>query len=286
MLSDSTAGVKNLSTVERPRVSLKEILLPHPNTHLIFDLKPNMNVTFQRSHVQTNECGFRGPNRKKVREPNTFRIALLGDSFAFGWGVEYEESFGYVLEESLNEKTKGNLRVEVLNFGVPGYSTFQELELFKETAQDYDPDLVLVYIVENDVGHPAFLADPDGSGNIRHLTKEIARRTTERFPNPNHAIGELSEMGRKEGFKVYAVINPNRHEEKVRGQFWALRQKHYGIKQLRIGDRFRELIEERKIPIKSLSLGWDPHPSRVKHALLGEILAEQLWMKNSELKNR
>jgi lysophospholipase L1-like esterase len=72
------------------------------------------------------------------------RILVLGDSFTWGYGVEESERFSQVLEKSLN--------VEVINAGVSGYSTDQELLWYRSEGIKYDSDLVILELAGNDVG--------------------------------------------------------------------------------------------------------------------------------------
>ena len=58
------------------------------------------------------------------KPPNTFRIAVIGDSFAEALQVDLDHTFWSVMERKLAEGWRGNgQRVEVLNFGVSGYGT-------------------------------------------------------------------------------------------------------------------------------------------------------------------
>jgi hypothetical protein len=69
--------------------------------------------------------------------------------------VNLEQTFTYLLEEKLREHDQ---RIEVLNFGVNGYSPIQELLLFKQEGPRYRPDLVIFALfLDNDVSgvHPA-----------------------------------------------------------------------------------------------------------------------------------
>jgi lysophospholipase L1-like esterase len=96
-----------------------------------------------------NSHGFRGGERALAKPSGVFRILVLGDSVAFGQGVAAEATFSDQLERLLNEASS-DLEVEVLNSGVRGYNTYQELLLLKEVGFKFDPDLVLVSYVSND----------------------------------------------------------------------------------------------------------------------------------------
>lgn len=84
------------------------------------------------------------------RPSDVFRIALLGDSVTYGYGVERKNNFASLLESSLNSEGGTGQKYEVYNFGVSGYGTEAELELYKTKVKDYKPDLVLLIYVLND----------------------------------------------------------------------------------------------------------------------------------------
>ena len=100
------------------------------------------------TEIYTNGEGFRVSSAQeeyqKKRPSNTFRILLLGPSFAFGWGVNFEDSFGAHLQRLLAVQNFANgSRIEVLNHGVPGLPAANELEWLKQVGKDYRPDLVV-----------------------------------------------------------------------------------------------------------------------------------------------
>ena len=94
-----------------------------------------------------------GPERAYAKPEGAVRVLLLGDSTGWGWGVEDGEAFARLVEADLGPG------VELINLSVPGYSTDQELLWFESEGLRYDPDLVLIAVVHNDlVGnrHPNF----------------------------------------------------------------------------------------------------------------------------------
>jgi lysophospholipase L1-like esterase len=104
--------------------------------------------------VRTNALGLRGAPASPAKASGTFRILVLGDSFAFGFGVEDGEAFPAVLERRLAPPA-GYERVEVWNAGVAGWSADQYLLLLETRGFAWRPDLVLLAATEND---PADLA--------------------------------------------------------------------------------------------------------------------------------
>jgi lysophospholipase L1-like esterase len=97
-----------------------------------------------RTAVNINEKGLRDRLHSYERQNEMGRILVLGDSFAWGYGVEESERFSQVLEESLD--------VEVINAAVSGYSTDQELLWYRNEGIKYETDLVILVLAGNDVG--------------------------------------------------------------------------------------------------------------------------------------
>jgi lysophospholipase L1-like esterase len=119
---------------------------------------------------------MRDQERSLQKERGVYRIVCLGDSHTFGWGVEQEETYPARLEEMLAKKYTGKA-FEVLNHGVPGYNTVQEVASFAEKIDDLDPDMVIINYVNNDMDLPNFLADrPDPLTLRRSYLTELLRR--------------------------------------------------------------------------------------------------------------
>jgi lysophospholipase L1-like esterase len=104
---------------------------------------------------------MRGPEAQRRKPPDLWRIAMIGDSVTYGLGVEAAQSFSSLLESELNAAGLGP--VEVLNFGVPGYNTFQEYTLLKHRVLEYDPDLVVMTFSPDDVETTPVIINVGGS---------------------------------------------------------------------------------------------------------------------------
>jgi hypothetical protein len=265
-------------------ISLRAIVQTHPNDSIIYTLRPNLNLRFVRANVTTNSCGMRSPERPLTKDPGTYRIALLGDSFAFGWGVEQSATFAQRLEDNLNRMARGEAKFEVLNFGVPGYSTFQEVALFEERGLEFNPDAVLVYFVQNDFGMPFFVRDLDGSGGIfssitfLQIGKKLFdpdalnRQITRLGLDPNRALERLAGICQDRGLRCFLTINPRKSWKNDLNRLpSAKRNPNMRFIPLRQG--LLEFIKREKIPERDLTLSFDPHPSEVRHAIIGGLLA-------------
>jgi hypothetical protein len=99
------------------------------------------------SYVRINSDGLIDREHTKAKPPNAFRIAVLGDSMVEAMQLPRGNNFCSVMEQELNRcgAFKGKT-VEVINFGVGGYSTAQELLTLRDHAWAYSPDIVVLAI--------------------------------------------------------------------------------------------------------------------------------------------
>jgi len=128
----------------------EELYRPSLVSGLSYEMVPGRSGTFEDMPVRTNSLGMRGPEPASP-DPSLCRVAAVGDSFTFGFGVEEEASYPAVLEEILNRSAGGReRRFEVLNFGVVGYNTQDEAVVIEHKALPLDPRLVVIGYVLND----------------------------------------------------------------------------------------------------------------------------------------
>ncbi len=94
--------------------------------------------------VRTNSQGFRGPDRPLKLPAEQRRVVVLGDSFTWGFGVEEDETFVSQMDAGLGDG------FDVVNLGVSGYSTDQELLLYRQHGRRYGADVVVLVVATND----------------------------------------------------------------------------------------------------------------------------------------
>ena len=108
-----------------------------PDPELFWRLRPG-SVFDAEAPVPINALGYRGPIPERPRAPGRRRVAVLGDSVAFGGPVAWPEI--------LAERTGA----EVLNFGVPGYTAVQGERQWTRDVAPLLPDVVVVAYGWND----------------------------------------------------------------------------------------------------------------------------------------
>lgn len=115
---------------------------------------------------EINSQGNRGPEYTDSQLANRYRIVVLGDSFAEGVGVTYENTALKLLEDKLNtpintdstNSIDNNIGIDgnrqlyaVINTGTCGYSTDQELLYFRHRGKQFKPQLTIVMLCHNDI---------------------------------------------------------------------------------------------------------------------------------------
>ena len=151
------------------------ILVPDATFRVLADIftrdaDPRIGYAMKRDYagaafcvpLRTNSLGFRGREWAPAKAAGTLRIALLGDSHAFGYGVAFEQTLSDRLEKRLQRRLARP--VEVLNFGVNGYLLTQQLAVLETKVLPLSPDLVLMLTGNNDVGPPLWV---DAAGWLR-----------------------------------------------------------------------------------------------------------------------
>lgn len=100
--------------------------------------------------VRVNSLGLRDEEFALEKPPDTRRVLCLGDSFTFALGVRLEDLYAKQLERQL-ANTAGAGRIQVINAGVAGYNTRQELITYLTLGVALDPDLVVLGFYWNDL---------------------------------------------------------------------------------------------------------------------------------------
>lgn len=103
-----------------------------------------------RVEFRSNALGYRGPVYDGPRDPGVLRIACLGDSYTWGLGVHGPETYPVRLGELLSPAV-GAGRVEVMNFGFPGYNTTNELNCYRKVVRPLAPDIVVLGVTPEDI---------------------------------------------------------------------------------------------------------------------------------------
>jgi len=131
-----------------------------------YALRPNAegwDVMESEVYIRVNSGGLRDRERIVPRPRQTLRVAALGSSEAAAFEVPLEETFEAEIERNLAPliARRGN-HVEVLNFGVPGYSLSQQYLTLKNYVWKYDPQIVVLVWNQYNLLRNTEETNPDG----------------------------------------------------------------------------------------------------------------------------
>lgn len=140
-----------------PELHRKEFVF---NKYLFWEARPYGEAYGRK----VNNKGFRGEDFEEQKGVNTIRVILLGDSCTFQAEVEDQKTGAYLLQRML-EKNFPNKNIQVLNMGMPGYSSLQGLRLLKMKALKYSPDILLVSYGHNDAVSSMYFTDKEQVAN-------------------------------------------------------------------------------------------------------------------------
>ncbi|HXD30919.1 MAG TPA: SGNH/GDSL hydrolase family protein [Pyrinomonadaceae bacterium] len=130
-----------------------------------YALRPNMNGWYRKegaAYIRINADGLRDREHAVTKPAGTIRIAVIGDSYPEALPVNIEDAFWSVMAGKIEQcGAFGSNKIEVINFGVSGYGTTQELLTLRDQVWKYSPDVVMLTVTTNN----------DISDNLRELKK-------------------------------------------------------------------------------------------------------------------
>ena len=292
------------------RARLGHIVRLSPDPRMVYELVPGLDVTFLGAPLRTNADGFRGPVVPPARTRPAVRVVGLGDSVMFGWGVSEEDSYLSRLAPLL-EATSAGVAWEVVNTAVPGYNTVMEVATLEAKGLRFDPDLVILNFVGNDLGLPNFIEERPDVLSLRHsFLLDFVRARLRGHPEEGPRLVGVSPEDRRFGGEADLARVPRRYRALVGPQSWRaamerLRElartrgfevlvlahpevfgyardttQDLGFALVETGPAVRAWAREHGLadiqqPPLTLTPG-DPHPSAIGHTIIAAVLAERL----------
>ena len=180
-----------------------------------YALRPRAEGWYRKegeAYIRINSDGLRDREHEISKPSDTIRIAVLGDSYPEALAVTQEEAFWSVMERKIQECSTAGKKFEVLNFGVSGYGTAQELLTLREEVWKYSPDVVLLAITTNNdiVDNSRDLKKTDGIPYFVHtnnrLTLDDSFKTSRAFLWRQSSISGFGRWLRNHSRFVQALI--------------------------------------------------------------------------------
>ncbi|HEX3244506.1 MAG TPA: SGNH/GDSL hydrolase family protein [Chloroflexota bacterium] len=305
--------VLRLIDLGHPYYSAPEAYVPKPAPNWLFALKPGFQGRSEGTWISVNSQGLRDGEYGAQPAPGTLRVLTLGDSVTFGPGVALEQTFSKVLERRLSA-ADASRTYEVLNAGVVGYNTVQELTLFREVGTQYHPNLVVLTFLVNDLLDTFTIFDhqyePEGrlaalklwlrqesylyrlvqntywqlANDARRTGPPVeATRPRARLEERQSEIVRLRDDVRGSGAELFLALYPDNLEDAVSpgpdGESRTMRQEMLSFAEragIPVLDLTAVIGDVRDPRAREMRLREDPHPSVAGHAAIGNALASAL----------
>jgi hypothetical protein len=207
---------------------------------IVYELEPGLRGRFESKLFETSSDGLRSGERTREKTDGTVRIVGLGDDAMLGLGLAQGQTYLDLIGRQLNEEAAEGVRYETLNFAAPAYNTAMEVATFEHRASRFDPDLVVLHYVGDDVNLPRFLPASLGASSPSYLY-DFLRATFDPPENPDDNR-TLKQAGRVDQKQRQAMEEKYAYMGGVEGVEKALA-------------RLGELTREREIPVILLMLG-------------------------------
>jgi lysophospholipase L1-like esterase len=147
------------------------------NPYLLWEYAPGIRVESQAT-VSINRLGLRGGEPVIPKPPGILRVLATGDSSVYGYNVDDDKVFLQVAARALGEGVQG------WNAAIPGYSTFQTINLLEMRALALEPDLVVLGNLWSDNNFDSFVDvellesysrfEAGWSGRVHRLLRPLA----------------------------------------------------------------------------------------------------------------
>jgi hypothetical protein len=143
-----------------------------------------------RYRLVTNSLGFKDASPRTVPlKPASRRVLLIGDSFAEGIGMDYEDSFAGLLQRAGQQRSE---KIEFLNAGVASYSPviyYKKIKYLLELGLQFDE--VVVFSDTSDVADEAssyFCLDDDPKYRAHCTPGEGSMQPAETAPKKSNFL--------------------------------------------------------------------------------------------------
>ncbi len=166
--------------------------------------------TRRRDRRPTNSLGYRDLERAEAKPAGERRVVSLGDSFAWGVGIEFDDTYARRVERALGRRP--GERWEVVQLARPGMGTVEQAQQLAEEGLAYGPDVVVLGFVLND-------SEDENAAEARRARdwEETRRERQER--RAGRGVLDRSVVWRFVSGRLEATVENRRRLEGYRSQF-------------------------------------------------------------------
>jgi len=115
-----------------------------------YKLTPNWELNHTTLKEKINSLGFKNPEININKDKGTYRIICIGGSLVYGRGNN-DGTWPYFLDQIFDNNISSTQNIEVINAGVPGYTSYHTLTQTITKIMDLEPDLIISYQLFTDL---------------------------------------------------------------------------------------------------------------------------------------
>ena len=187
------------ATVGAPLAERTPLLVVRANPHRGWEMLPSAPHYTYRHRVEVNALGLRGAEVPAEKAAGEVRVLALGDSLTYGQGVADADTLPARLEDEL-ERLAPDRAWRVVNAGLRGYSTPQELGLLRELGPRIRPDVCVLLWYWNDLN----ASDVEGLFAELSASGPIAFDLGEPFEGRAALLWRMKQVLRRSALVMYA----------------------------------------------------------------------------------
>ncbi|MDD5618278.1 MAG: GDSL-type esterase/lipase family protein [Candidatus Omnitrophica bacterium] len=264
---------------------------------------PNSKAVLMGVKVEINNMGFRDDFLPETKDPNEYRILVVGSSITMGWGVPNDSLFTTLLETELN-KTKGAKKYNVINSGIGNYNALLESIYLKRIAPVVKPDKVILHYYINDVEYispkkanwlirnsyviaclyvkvkETLFAKASKYSSIGEYYLDLYKDSNEGWITAQEAIRDMKDYCKSLNIKFLVLVQPDLHDfssdsgqKKCHEKIDAFLKKN-DIEYLDLFSAFKDGVDGN--PQKVWVSRDDPHPNSQGHRIIYQALYDHI----------
>lgn len=157
-----------------------------PNTHVVYV------DGYSKTKIDINSHGFRDDEIPAIKKPDETRILVLGDSITFGATMRKEYTYVERAETYLAAESRYG-RISLINAGVEGIGTKDEIDILVDQGLAVSPDIVVVAFYLNDGNPPDRLAAGLANPGFIRRNSVLAQTIYRAYKLKQYRKGEMEE---------------------------------------------------------------------------------------------
>jgi hypothetical protein len=155
--------------------------------------------TDRKERRPLNSRGYRDEERTLAKPPGVRRVVSLGDSFAWGVGVEFDDIYAQRVERTLARRQQ--VPWQVVSLALPGMNSVGEAAQLATEGMAYDPDVVSLGYVLND-------SEDENAAEARRVEDWLEEKREQRTSSPR--LLDRSALYRLVGTRIWATLENRR----------------------------------------------------------------------------